>query len=123
MSIMNEAVQAGDSVPEAHEAGMLAREMATAFRSMIDHYIKHYELTGPEAVARAPKPAARGYVEDLPKGSPEAVSWHILEYISRQDLEVAARCWQAMKREAREELASGHRAGWVMEGFNSDPWK
>jgi hypothetical protein len=120
---MNDLVSQGKPVPEALEVGTLARELAASYRSSVEFHKKQLGLPAQEAVAQAEAPCAPTYEESILNGPPDMVSWHGLEHLARKDPELALQGWERVKREARAELVSGHRAARVMEGYESNPWE
>jgi hypothetical protein len=111
------------AVQETQEAGTLAREMASAFRGLVEYEREVYRQTAPEALAKVEAPVSAQYEASVLRGPADQVSWHGLEAVARKDPEAAARRWAEIKREALDELQSGHRAARALEGFQSDPWK
>jgi len=103
--------------PAAGEAGTLAREMATAFRGMVDFYVKHYKLTPAEAVDRA-LDAPSVSRENALNGPADQVSFWQLGDLARDEPDLAARRWEQVKQEALAELQSGHRAAKAMESYS-----
>jgi hypothetical protein len=109
--------------PADPEANTLARELATAFRAMVASYQEEFQRTAPEGLAQAQQPCSPRYQEAVLNGPADEVSWLGLEHLARQDPERAARRWEEIKRQAHDELRSGHRAAKAAEGFYSDPWQ
>jgi hypothetical protein len=110
--------------PTADDGRNLAREMAVAFSQMIEHYRKVYTLAPQEALARAGEPNP-SYEESVLNCPPDQVSWLALEAFAQRDAERAQRRWEEVKRAARDERRSGHRAARTLEGcegFNSSCW-
>jgi hypothetical protein len=110
-----------DTTQEVQEAGPLARELAAAFRRMIEHYKQVYGLSLPEALARAQQASAT-YEASVLNDSADQVSWHGLDYLARQDPQKATRRWEEIKDAALDELRSGHRAAKAMEGDGPHCW-
>jgi hypothetical protein len=119
---MSDAPQALPPPAAGSEAGALAREMAAAFRGMVGFYVRHCNLTPAEAAGRAlePPPASREATLDGP--ADQLTFWGLAE-LAREDPDQAARRWEEVKREALDELRSGHRAAKAMEGFHPNAWQ
>jgi hypothetical protein len=115
----------GNDTPagDAQEAGALARELTAAFQRGVEFHKRHYEVTALEALTRAQTPAAPEYEDQALYGPADEVSWHTLEYLAERDPALVVRRWEEIKREARDELCSGHRAAKVMEGGGSHCWE
>ena len=111
------AVSRGDG------AGSVAREMATAFREYVDFYRKRMEKTPEEAFAAASDPASDEYRDVILRSQPDQVSWHSINALAQSDPTLAQRTWERIKQEARDELASGHRAAWPLEEHDHSPWE
>jgi hypothetical protein len=112
---------ATEAINDAEEAGTLARELATAFRGMIEFCKEAYKLSPPEALAKALE-ASPDYEASILNGPADQVSWIGLEYVAQQDPGKAARRWEEVKGEALAELRSGHRAAKAMEGYGTHCW-
>jgi hypothetical protein len=106
---------------DAQEAGMLARELAAAYKGLVEHYRDVWKKNTSEAVAEA-EAVSDAYTASVLNGPADQVSWHGLSYLARQDPEAAARRWEEVKAEALAELRSGHRAARALEGFGSHCW-
>jgi hypothetical protein len=109
--------------PACPEAGSLAREMAGAYRDGVEFYRQQYGLPAAEALDRADSLATADQAEHALSRPADQVSWHDLSALARKDPELAARRWEEVKREALDELRSGHRAARAAEGHFSHPWK
>jgi hypothetical protein len=112
---------ATEMASDPQEAASLARELAAAFKGMIEHYKEVYKLSPAEALAKAQE-ASDGYLASVLNGPADQVSWHGLNYLAAKDPEAAARRWEEAKAQALLELRSGHRAGKAMEGYGSSCW-
>lgn len=104
-------------------AGSVAREMATAFREYVDFYRKRMEKTPEEAFAAASDPASDEYRDVILRSQPDQVSWHSINALAQSDPTLAQETWERIKQEARDELASGHRAAWPLEEHDHGPWE
>jgi hypothetical protein len=120
---MGQLTSAKPDLPVASEASTLAREMAGAYRDAVEFYRDQYRLPTAEALDRADAPVTAEQVEHALSCPADQVSWHDLSDLARQDPELAARRWEELKREARDELRSGHRAARAVDGYLSRPWK
>jgi hypothetical protein len=109
------------SVSDAEEAGTLARELAAAFKGMVEHYRDVWKMSTPEAVAKVQESGPH-YEASVLKGPADQVSWHGLEYVARQDPARAAARWEEVKEQALHEVRCGHRAAKAMEGYGSNCW-
>jgi hypothetical protein len=106
---------------DPQEAGTLARELAAAYKGLVEQYKQGWGLTPAEAVAKAEELSPH-YEADIVKGPADQVSWHGLEHVARTDPEAAAGRWQEVQAEALAALRSGHRAAKAMEGYGSNAW-
>jgi hypothetical protein len=120
---INAIAARGETLSETLEAGTVARQIAAPLRRMIEHYRKKYNITPAEALARHDQPWPKQHLAQFLDGPPEEVTWHKLEIVARQDPDLAARRWEDLKREARDELRSGHRAAEAVEGYGADAWQ
>jgi hypothetical protein len=105
------------------EASALARELAAAYRGLLEYYREQYKLPPPEALAKVDSPFPPYLEENAVHGPADQVSWHDLGRLAEHKPELAEQCWERVKQAARDELASGHRAAKAMEGYYSHPWK
>ncbi len=112
---------------EHAEAGVLAREVAKAYRQMAAWYHHELELSGPEADARArgadyTDEEAAADLERIQQRPPDQLSWMDLERLVERDPETMLGVWERLKATAREELASGHRAAQALD-WDGRPWQ
>jgi hypothetical protein len=105
------------------DAEVLARELTTAFRKMVDFEKEQLRRTAPEAVAKAEADAHPNYEKNILGQSPDQVTWYELEYLAERDPAVAARRWQEIREAAKAELVTGHQASRALEGFGSNAWQ
>ena len=103
------------------EARPLAREMTTALREIVQAYEQEEGLTTPAAVARIREDQLEEEQRAL-HGPPWHVSWLDLEGLLQRDPQNYERRWEEIKRAARDELQTGHRASQAVEGCGSTPW-
>jgi hypothetical protein len=115
---MNELVVSnGETGGEAlrGEALDVAREMASAYKSMVEYYRAHWKEEDGAPIttesARAMVENHRGQVvEDIRSriaNEPKSVSWHDLETLSREDEYLPAQAWQEIKAIALEDQRRG----------------
>jgi hypothetical protein len=112
---------ATQTADDPQEAGTLARELAAAYKGLVEQYKQGWGLTPVEAVAKAEELSPH-YEADILKGPADQVSWHGLAHIARTDPEAAAGRWQEVQAEALAGLRSGHRAARAMEGYGANAW-
>jgi hypothetical protein len=88
---------------------------------MVRLYRDRLDLSAAEAAARAGDLAAYDaeHVGDAP---PDEVSWFSLGRAAEHDPERAQATWERIAAEARDELASGHRAAGALE-WDGTPWR
>jgi hypothetical protein len=109
---------AGDA---ACEVADIADELGQAFGLMVDHYRRHYGHSPDEARAQAAGSPDQ-YLDRALTCPPSQLSWFELEAIARRDPARAMERWEEVKRAARAEVTSGHRAARVAEGCDSNCW-
>ncbi|MSU78424.1 MAG: hypothetical protein EXS16_10055 [Gemmataceae bacterium] len=100
----------------------IARECAADFAGMVEWYRKHCRTNAEDAFSKA----TGNPQEDLERvlRSPlDQIHWHEIDNIATIDAEKALELWASIKREALEELQSGHRAAKTMEATQSHPWQ
>ena len=106
--------------PSRAEAGSLAREMARAYVQMVRLHRERLDLSAAEADARAGDLAAYD-AERVVDAPPDEVSWFSLGRAAEHDPARAQAAWERIGAEARDELASGHRAAAALE-WDGTPW-
>jgi len=106
---------------DPQEAGTLARELAAAFKGMVEHYRDVWKKSTAEAVAMV-EALGPDYETSVLNSPADQVSWHGLEYVARQDPAKATARWEQVKAQALLEVRSGHRAAKAMEGYGSNCW-
>jgi hypothetical protein len=106
---------------DAQEAGTLARELAAAFKGLVDCYRDQWKMSAAEAVAKVEE-LSPGFEESVLKGPADQVSWPGLEHIALRDPGKAAQRWEEVKAQALLELRSGHRAAKATEGHGTHCW-
>lgn len=110
------------STSQPNEAGALAGEMGKSFGQMVKIYEEHFSLTREEAIRRTIEAPADGGHQSL-DGPPDQVNWFDLHSIARTDPDRATARWEEIKREALEEVRSGHRAAKAVETVNDSAWQ
>jgi hypothetical protein len=120
---MNDVAAPATSAPDGEEIATLARELSSRYRSLVTYYKETCGLSAQEAVARTEAPAGPEYVQQIMQGPADEVSWDGLEYVLRTDPAQALQIWEWIKREARNELRSGHRAAKAVESYTSCTWE
>jgi hypothetical protein len=116
-----QAPAVADAPRAASEAGVLTEELVAGFASLVESYRNAYAVSQEEAVRLATQPNA-GYEAMILHGPASQVSWAGLHFLGQRDPALAERRWEEVKQVAREELHTGHRAGKVMEGYESRCW-
>jgi len=111
------------AAPDKSEARMVAREMATAYRSSVEYHKKTLNVPAHEAVAKAEEPCSLDREWRILDCPAEEVSWADLEELARKRPERALLRWEEVKQAAREELQCGHRAAQAVEGYGSSVWQ
>ncbi len=109
-----------DLATPASEIGVLAREMARAYKGMAEFYRDQMELSGTEADTKARTPLDT--YQELTQGPPNQISWGKLSKLAEHDPDAALTLWEHIKAEARDELESGHRAVSALD-WESRPWE
>jgi hypothetical protein len=108
--------------PATQESGPLAREMAAAYRAMVAHYKKQYNLSPQEALAKNDEPLDPAVDEHVRQTPPGQASWYDLQDLTNRDPDLAVQAWENIKNAALEELQSGHRAAVAVDGCYGSPW-
>jgi len=103
-------------------AGSIMREMIEQYQAFVRFYQTRMEKTPEEAHAEATRPADDHMLQRTITAEPDQVSWHDLSSVGERDPALAHQVWSRLVNQARDELASGHRAARAMEGYNHDPW-
>lgn len=104
------------------EQTTIARECAADFAGMVTWYRKHYQTNADEALSKATGNAQED-LERVLRSPRDQIHWHEIDNIATIDGEKALALWNSIKREALEELQSGHRAAKTMEATQSHPWQ
>jgi hypothetical protein len=101
--------------PAPSEAVPLAQELARAHGRLVAQLRTQYGLTPADAAKKAEGMADADAVERHLSCPTDAISWNALDAVARHDSARAVEVWEGIKAEAREELATGHRAARVVE--------
>jgi hypothetical protein len=109
------------------ETGVLATELARAYRRMATFYHEQLNLSGAEADSRArgtdyTDEEAAADLTRIRERPPEEVSWFDLERLVERDPETMGTVWAEIKAAARKELASGHRTAQAL-AWDGRPWQ
>jgi hypothetical protein len=123
---MNVLTPDNSSVPGS-ETGAIARELATAYHDMITFYRDQLQLTDEDAELRSRgldlTSGEAGEVRDRVWNQPaDQVSWFDLQRLVERDPEEMLAIWAAIKAEAANELASGHRTAEALD-WRGRPWQ
>src|SRR5579884_1332026 len=107
---------------EPLEQGTLARECAAAFGRMLDYYRKYHKADPAEALK-----LLRGDIEEearrICERPADQIDWHDLDHLAELSPPKALEVWEGIKRQALDELRSGHRAGKAMQSVGANAWE
>ncbi len=103
------------------EVGSLARLLAESVGHEIAFRERELGLTKQEAHDQVMQAMAPAQVERLSSTPVAQISWVALSRLIQADAEHGLAVWERIKQEARQELASGHRAAAALD-FDSSPW-
>jgi hypothetical protein len=120
---MSELPTLSEAALDAPSVKQLGRQLADAFLGYVDYQKRRMGLSAEQAVAKAEGPWPDGQEEAVLRGPPEQVHWFHLEALARTGPERAVELWQALEREALDELRSGHRAAKAAEGYGAEAWQ
>jgi hypothetical protein len=104
------------------ELRTIARECAADFESLVQAYRTNYKLSTEDAVARA-RGNAEEQSERILRSPHDQIRWHDIDQVAALDGQKALDLWEAIKREALEQLRSGHRAAQAMQTADNYPWR
>ncbi len=93
---------------DARGVSSLVREMVQQYREFTQTYQARTGMSAAEAHEKAVEP--------------DQVSWHDLSSLGERDPALVQQVWGRLVNQARDELASGHRAARAMEGYDHEPW-
>jgi hypothetical protein len=96
--------------PLLAEAVPLAQQMHAALAEEVRKYREAMKCSPGHALSRLAGPLTAERREQIMLQPPSATTWLELEALAEADPEAAARRWEEVKKAARDELASGHRA-------------
>lgn len=107
---------------DARGVGSLVREIVQQYREFTQTYQTRMGMSAAEAHEKAVEPA-NDYMRDRTLTvEPDQVSWHDLSSLGERDPALVQQVWGRLINQARDELASGHRAARAMEGYDHEPW-
>ena len=106
------------SVPNVSEAGTLAGKMVEGFGQIVSLYEQHFHLNRTEAIARAAESD-----ESVMERPSDQTTWTDLHSLERKNPELALARWEQMKRDALDNLRSGHRAAQAVETVTENAWQ
>lgn len=101
--------------PAPSEVVSLAQELALAHGRLVAQLRTQYGLTTADAAKRAEGMLDTDSIERHLSCPSDTMSWNTVDAVARHDPGRAVEVWEAIKAEAREELATGHRAARVVE--------
>jgi len=110
---MNNDAAMQPSKLQPSEIGTLAGELARSYADFVKFYRDKMEASAEEADAQARR-LGTPFREQILSNPPEQVSWHHLSLLAEHDPQEAQNVWERVKRAARDELESGHRAAKAM---------
>ena len=108
---------------EALEVGSLARELGREYERAVRYYLERAKEapTDTDLLARYLTGDDADRVLDAP---PDELSWSALQRAAERDPALAEAGWERIRAEARDELASGHRAAVALEPADGgSPWE
>jgi hypothetical protein len=97
--------------------------MADAYRRFVSFHREHCKMSTADAAAKIDEPISTGQTRRILNAPPERGSWLDLQSLAERDADRATERWERIKKAARDELASGHRAAKAMEPTHGTPWK
>jgi len=107
---------------DADEAGSLAQEMARAYREAATFYRDLAKATPADADAQARASFTPADQERVAAKPADQVGWWDISRLAESDPDAAATLWRRVRRQARSELASGHRAAKALQTVGGTPW-
>lgn len=120
---MNQIVENSSSPPTATEVGPLAEELGRAMIRVIEQVRNQYRLQPADALARVEGMALPDHSHQLLAQPSELVTWFNLQILAQSDPAKGAERWEQIKAEARNELATGHRAAKSVETDDANCWQ
>jgi len=108
---------------DGNEVGSVTREMVSAYKEYVRFYRERMGKTPEEAMVAAAEPADDQYRDVILANPPDQISWLAINALAERDPALAQLTWERIKQEARDELASGHRAARPLEGYSHSPWE
>jgi len=113
------AGNATDIPPVDPEVSVLARESAAAYERTVAGYKKLYKCSIQEALAKADDPPSC-QIADPANRPADQMTWFDLQQLGERSPELALQCWQGIRKQALEELQTGHRSAEAMEAYGND---
>jgi hypothetical protein len=119
-----------EMLPE--EVGPLSRELALGYLRLLRYY-RHtqglnpdnpeegYPLIQADLLARDPGDL-EGLKQRVIMDPPDQISWWALSRLAEQEPDAVQEGWERLKKEAFDELESGHRASLSVTGLHHSPW-
>jgi hypothetical protein len=104
------------------DAGVLAGEVAKAFAERAAAYKRYYQFSDEEARTEANQHDPET-LQRARHGRPEESTWGDLDILAAHDEKLAVARWEEIKREALNELQTGHRTGQCVEPPGAGPWQ
>jgi len=108
------ACQTTEAQPPGQEVGVLAREAAAAFQRMVEGHKLYYKCSVQEALAKTEE-LQSSQVNDPANQPADQMTWFDLHQLGERNPELALQCWQGIRKQALDELQSGHRSAKAME--------
>jgi hypothetical protein len=121
MNPITTATTTSIATQEQMEPKILAREGAGEFTALVQWYQKHYNLSPEEAAAKANEIAEED-AQRILRNPPQSARWYEIDHVTKLDAQKGAELWAAIKREALDDLRSGHRAARAMQAGANTPW-
>jgi hypothetical protein len=104
------------------ELKTIARECAADFERLVEAYRTRYQLSTEDAVAKV-RGNAQEQCDRILQSPHDQIRWHDIDQVARLDGQRALDLWEAIKREALEQLRSGHRTAQAMQAADNHPWR
>jgi len=100
----------------------VARELARGYAALVESYRRSWEIPQAEADAKARETGDGDWVEKYLTDPPDQLAWWGLSLLVERSPDQGYAAWERVKREARQELATGHRAARALE-WDGTPWE
>lgn len=123
-----EIIELALSHPEEAEGRLLAMELATTYKRLVDDFRTRQKLDAAEAdeaVQRGLLAAVQGDQEDSGVYNllPQQVDWWALTAMAQHNPHAMARCWQAINQWALDQIQTGFRAAEAIAVEGEKPWE